>query len=195
MSSTNRGTLRNKDDYYITPEWVIDNFLKYFLSYVHNFHSNIRILDPCAGGDEEHDMPYPKVLKKFGYRNITTMDIRKNSKAMLAGVDFLTYPLAGPKYDLVISNPPFKLAIDFIEESFKYLGITGYVIMLLRLNFLGSQKRGPFFKRHMPNYVFVSSQRPAFKSGGTDSTEYAHFVWISKESSLHNPQFAQLSVI
>ena len=27
MSSTNRGAVRNKDDYYVTPHWLIEQFL------------------------------------------------------------------------------------------------------------------------------------------------------------------------
>lgn len=41
------------------------------------------------GGDEENEMSYPNVIKRLMPENaVMTMDIRKDSKAMLKGYDY-----------------------------------------------------------------------------------------------------------
>ena len=49
--------------------------------------------------------------------------------------------------------------------------------MLLRLNWLGSEDRAAWLRRHPPS-VYVLPNRPSFvEGGGTDATEYAWFIW------------------
>jgi len=79
----------------------------------------------------------------------------------------------GPFYDVVIGNPPYADAAAHIARAMD-CGRT--VAFLLRLNFLGSQKRLDFWRRH-PADVYVLSERPSFDGEGTDATEYAWFVW------------------
>lgn len=145
------------------------------------------VLDPCAGGDLEHEMAYPAVLHEFGNDKVRTLDIRDDSPAQDHG-DFLTLdpPTVGP-YDLVITNPPFAIALDVIKHAMKFARYRGHVVMLLRLNFLGSQDRAAFFKNNMPVACYVHSKRMRFSDEGTgDSVEYMHAVWengYSPESS------------
>ncbi len=77
----------------------------------------------------------------------------------------------------VITNPPFNIALSVIINALEHVDFGGEVIMLLRLNFLGSQERKPFFNKYPPKEIFVLSQRPKFYNGKTDSIEYAWFVW------------------
>ena len=51
--------------------------------------------------------------------------------------------------------------------------------MLLRLNYLGSEKRAAFFQEVPPD-VYVLPNRPSFVRGGNDSCEYAWFAWGPK---------------
>lgn len=87
------------------------------------------------------------------------------------------------KYDLVIGNPPFSLAEDFIRESFRWLAPKGYLVLLLRLAYLASEKRYlSLWKDYPLKELHVSSRRPSFyyeETGakGTDGEEYAIFVW------------------
>jgi len=48
--------------------------------------------------------------------------------------------------------------------------------MLLRLNYLGTTERNDFFRHMMPD-ISVLPERPSFDGKGTDSIEYAWFVW------------------
>jgi len=187
MSSTNRGYQRHVSDFYITPQEPIKQFLEKFLS-IETLKQDIKILDPCAGGNEKYDMPYFKVLESLGFNNIRIADIREDSQARFK-LDFLNDVLDFEYFDLTISNPPFNLAIEFINKALNNTKNNGFVVMLLRLNFFGSQSRKKFFAENMPKYCFVHSKRISFfpedfeldgkvyKKGSTDSIEYAHFVW------------------
>lgn len=196
MSSTNRpkkdgdDTIRNKDDFYVTPTWIIRDFLKEFYLDNPNFNPRV-IIDPCSGGDSQNEMPYVEVLKsQYKTSRILTYDIRDDSKAMFK-TDYLTDKCQFAP-DLIMSNPPFLLAEDFIKKCLTDLTGNGILIFLLRINFFGSQKRSQFFKDYMPNYCYVSSKRPSFCKGATDSTEYAHFVWIKDGTK---PKWCQTRVI
>ena len=183
MSSTNRGTQRNADDYYVTPHWLIEDFLAAFAEsniLVCSPDENPRVLDPSAGGCEKYPMSYPTVLEQEGFR-VESWDIREDSRANLKGVNFLNVPSALlPKYDMLITNPPFNVAQEFTEHALEMVKEGGLVIMLQRLNWLGSQKRKPMWQKLPLAAVYVHSKRPGFdpqKPSKTDSTEYAHFVF------------------
>lgn len=180
MSSTNRknSSERHISDYYITPIKTIELFLEKFLQIEGNIFSFV--LDPCAGGDSSNPMSYPSALENLIAEDIITMDIREDSPAQIKE-DYLQVSFDF-KFDVIITNPPFYIAQEIIEKSFEDIEDNGYVIMLLRLNFLGSQKRKPFWDRFPPKYIFVHSKRISFftdpkGNSVTDSVEYAHFVW------------------
>jgi hypothetical protein len=135
------------------------------------------ILDPCAGGDEKQPMSYPETIKKVhGNCNIHTIDIRADSRASIIA-DYLSYNINFSP-DIIISNPPFSKALEFIQKGLNDVCEGGFVMMLLRLNFLESRKRKAFFEKHMPKYVFVHHSRMSFTADGvTDSCAYCHMVW------------------
>lgn len=196
MSSTNRGAERQAADYYITPKNHIEAFLGEFLKDlvyagdpVMESGKVINVLDPCAGGDAKYDMSYPSVLCNWGENafRVRTMDIRADSRAE-EKADYLTANISQAP-DWIITNPPFSQALPIIEKALKDVKHGGYVIMLLRLNFLGTQGRKEFFRTNMPSRIYVHSSRMCFYPDGvkdpetgkikfpTDSIEYAHFVW------------------
>lgn len=206
MSSTNRGYIRHISDFYQTEPKIIKNFWNEFLTFEgENIEYDCKILDPCAGGTVKYPAPYPLILKQYSSDyQIATMDIRENTESDIIG-NFLDLDIfeLGFTPELIITNPPFNTAQEIINKSLEIVMPYGFVIMLLRLNFLGSDSRKSFFKNFMPKYVFVHSNRPSFfpedfyvfdknnnpvidpktgkqkvyKKGATDSTEYAHFVW------------------
>lgn len=64
---------------------------------------------------------------------------------------------------LVIGNPPYILAREFIAEA---LAIADTVIFILRVDFLCSQGRARFFREHRPSHVFLLPNRPPFYGPG-----------------------------
>lgn len=135
-------------------------------------------------------MPYPAVLKVFNTKRIITNDIRLDSPAQFH-TDILTYNVPAAKYDIVITNPPFNIALDIIKKSFEFTVDGGYIIMLLRLNFFGSKARKKFFEEHMPVETYVHHKRISFANGATDSIEYMHCVWRKG----FNPTYTKLYLI
>ena len=184
MSSTNRSDARlsHKDDYYKTPIKVIQNFFNKFL-FDENISRDIWILDPCCGeyySDEEQPFTLPKwrychvLYNDFGFwRNDPySTDIRYWTNYLENNDEFHN------EYDMIVSNPPYKLAQEFCEKAISDVKDGWYVIFLLRLNFLESQKRLGFFTKYPPKFIYVHSKRISFtEDGKTDSCAYAHFVW------------------
>lgn len=178
MSSTARGTVRNENDYYVTPQWLVQEFLERFIA-EHNIDVNFRVLDPSAGGCDKHEASYPDVLSKIGFNRLTSCDIRTDAKAEFNNVDYLNLDLA-PNYELIITNPPFNLATEFTERALTQTKPNGHVVMLQRLNWLGSKKRQTFWDNAPLKHIYVHHKRPGFdpeKPNKTDSIEYAHFVF------------------
>lgn len=201
MSSTNRGYDRHAADYYVTPQKEIKLFLSHFLE-DENIDRPDRLywLDPCAGGlktddidiftNPENEMSYPAVIEKEFGSAVSTWDIREDSLAECKK-DYLTNSIQDDMHDIIITNPPFYIAEKILEKALNDVQEGGYVILLLRLNFFGSQLRKPLFEKWMPKRCYVHHKRMNFitkkmnqdralqglpKLTG-DSIEYAHFVW------------------
>ena len=171
MSATNRGTVRRAYDFYETPEEVTRQFLFEY------FEGDFRvILEPCAGTGK-----MTKVLRdRFPLAWIEANDIWDGSPIPYANkryaLDFLKMLKGDADYDLIFTNPPYSLAEEIITHALETWS-KATVVMLLRLNFLGSQKRKPFWDKYPVSELYVLSKRPSFTGKGTDATEYAWFVW------------------
>ena len=87
-------------------------------------------------------------------------------------VDFLSIT---NNTDWVVGNPPYKNAQAHVEHALVIA--TEGVAFLLRLAFLESAQRHPFWQTNPPYQVHVLSKRPSFTGGGTDSAAYAFFIW------------------
>lgn len=203
MSSTNRSAIRSPNDYYVTPVNAICHFLQEFHRDTGFNFRMVGILDPCAGGDASHPMSYPEALRIMcGDPKVETIDIREDSRAA-DKIDYLKC-LVMWQPDVIISNPPFSIAQNFIAKALMDVRPGGFVIMLCRLTFFGSQNRLSWWKDRMPTFVYVHSKRMSFKTplseklsgkpfkpGQSDSVEYAHFVWTQGSY----PKWAQIRVI
>jgi hypothetical protein len=195
MSSTNRGAVRKPQDFYETPEWLTEAIMPYLRQWWYGSDGSYRrILEPASGNGA-----IVRVVERwFPEAHIDAGDIQN-------GQDFLAYEYSGP-YDLIITNPPYSLAMEFVQRAFTYHNSQvphgllsmdrGLVAMLLRLNFLGSQERAPWFRQfgNTPS-VYVTPKRPDFTGDGGDSTEYAWFVWgrsspgvFILDTDLHDPK-------
>lgn len=175
MSATNRGSERKLYDLYETPEEVTRDFL------FNHFEGDFKnILEPCAGSGK---MIMP-LRKRFPDAEITAMEkyamgwnkhlAPKGASSGISGVDFRD--MQGADFDLIFTNPPYSIATEIIEHALKTWP-KATVVMLLRLNFLGSQARHEWWQHHLPTEIHILSKRPSFTGKGTDATEYAWFVW------------------
>ena len=112
-TSTSRDRVEN--DYYATqPSSVEDLLLK------ENVHG--RVLEPCVGGGHIAD-----VLKTVADR-VDCTDLVDRGYDGTVVLDFLEQNVS-PVYDWVVTNPPYKLAQDFIEQSLRATKDGGHVAM------------------------------------------------------------------
>lgn len=177
MSATNRGKPRVVNDFYPTPRWLTRAVLSILESRLKRIDAWPRpvIYEPAAGDlaiVKELEQNWPQSLIDFS-------DINPNFE--YGGVDFLKEE-PEPIFDLIITNPPYTYAKEFIERAMQWRKTEqSLVVMLLRINFLGSKKRAKWLRANLPSLA-VSPKRPSMgvnKDGkkGTDATEYAWFMW------------------
>lgn len=189
MSSTARGGKREASDCYVTPAWAVAEFLEEFTGDALEIAGDdltshdLIVLDPCAGGDEKRAMAYPQGVDAFNHLHFSagrgarwdvqifaTVDIRPDSRAKFKA-DYLKWDCAemGMQPDIIITNPPFALAMPIIEKALKDVRMGGLVIMLQRLNFFGGQheKRGFFSRVGLPVATYVHRRRMQFHPPGT----------------------------
>lgn len=83
-------------------------------------------------------------------------------------------------FDVIMGNPPYQLAEEFVMHALEMLKPGGAVCFLLRLAFLESQGRYErmFSRDARPAAIYPLVERPSFTGNGrTDATAYAVFVW------------------
>ena len=104
-------------------------------------------------------------------------------------VDFLDTDDAPAIVDMIITNPPFRLAEQFLRHAMKVIADEGTVILLLRAGFLESRRRENLLEEFPPSEVYFLRSRPKFTgpntNGGTDTAMYAWFVWRKGERPDH----------
>lgn len=155
---------REENDFYPTPEETTLALMNR-----EKFEGNVW---ECASGDGSMS----KVIEKFN-QTIST-ELRTDEDVYgEKGVDFLK---TKKEVDNIITNPPYKYAMEFIEHSLTCA--RKKVAMLLKLVFLEGVSRYDFFQKNPPKVIYVFSRRQKiYKRGivGKNSglIAYAWFVW------------------
>lgn len=158
---------RAENDYYATDPRAVELLLE-----KEEFSNNIW---ECACG-EGH---ISKVLKQNGYEVLSTDLIDRGYGT--GGVDFLASVRV---FDGdIITNPPYKYAIEFVKRALNSITNGHKVAMLLRLSFLEGKSRRTLFDQYPPKKVYVSSNRILcakngdFENSDSSAIAYAWFVW------------------
>ena len=166
MPSSPKHTKRSPRDHYVTPHWCIRAMVSQleFAGYGRMF----RVLDAGAGDG--------RIGSAFAAQGATAhyVDIEPQA-AFVSKRDFLEMDVRS--YDLVVMNPPFSHALDFVKHGLQARGC----IALLSMGMMESKGRVPFWREHPPTHVRVLCPRPSFRGGGTDSTAYAWFYWVPRK--------------
>lgn len=177
---------RRDYDTYLTPDWCIQRLIENFEfeCILSNYNIN-RIMDPCAA-----DGNLLKVIKDFyrggrrdwqfpiEYEALEIRDTSKNLEAVtksFAIADFLETPISYEDERMIITNPPYSLAREFIEKS---MSISSVSVFLLRMSFLGSIDRSSWLRKLNPD-LFILPNRPSFTGEGSDNSEYAWYIFYS----------------
>ena len=156
---------RERDDYYATEPKAVELLLD-----LEKFDSNI--LEPCCG--EGH---MSEVLKSAGY-NVTSSDLIDRGYGVVKSI-FDYEHFNGD----IITNPPYKLALDCVKKSLDIIDDGHKVAMFLKIQFLESKTRKEFFEQCPPKVVYVASSRLTCAKNG-DFNQYkgaamsfAWFIW------------------
>ena len=166
-----------KLDDFSTPNEVIDTCISRVIR-----PSYRTVLEPAAGDGRI----CKKLKEKIPSSIVHGVEIQDRHKAVLEQIcntttisDFLSDDSLG-KYDLIVTNPPYCLAEEYVRKCLTHLEPYGQLVLLLRLGFLESQGRWHGLWSNVanrPTQLFVLSKRPSFTGQGTDATAYAWFVW------------------
>lgn len=128
-----------------------------------------------------------RVLRASG-RYVFASDLvdYKSEDQDLSDVDFLRTPAAPLVTEAIVTNPPYKLAGEFVSHA---LHIAPKVYMLLRLAFLESEKRRPILDGGQLARVLPFRNRlPMMHRDGWDGNKsssavaFAWFVWDRNHS-------------
>ena len=163
---------REQHDYYATDPIAIDVLINDGESEInHNVWE-------CACG-EGH---LAKRLSDYGY-NVTATDLIDRGFGT-GGVNFLeTNTIFNGD---IITNPPYKYAVKFIEHALDIIPTGNKVFMFLKLQFLESKSRKELFKKYPPKCIYVSSSRilcakngdfEGMKKSGGSAVAYAWYEW------------------
>jgi len=179
VSATGRSDARRDADHYETPPWTVERFLEFY-----RLPEGASVLDPCAANGE-----LLATLKRLRPDlKLYAIELRPECESALAALeaagiiegyaigDFfaLAKSIEDEFFDYVLTNPPYSLAREFITEGNRITRFGN--IHLLRLNFLGAQKRRDWTWETRPGALIVPN-RPSFTGWGGDATEYAWLIY------------------
>lgn len=156
MSVTGHNEIRDPDDFYATPKWCVDVVLP--------FLPELRgksILEPgCGDGAIIRALPAGLAITGIEMNAVRASRARDLRRAMIDRANFLDWAKErrDHEFDVAIGNPPFKLAMPFVQETHR---IARVVAFLLRLPFLCSRKRNEWLRAHTPT-INALSERPEF---------------------------------
>ena len=177
---------RVENDYYATPPEATRALLNSF-----GIYGCFNILEPACG--EGHISK--EIVKWFNKTRdaegnkwddeelVTSTDLIDRGYGT-GGIDFLRME-ENKKYDCVITNPPFKLAKEFILKALKLS--KKYVIMFAKIQLLEGIGRRELFEKYPPKYIYVFRNRINPMRNGSSVDEngkkwsntmcFAWFVW------------------
>ncbi len=152
-------------DFYPTPEWATEALFT-----VETFTGSV-IEPACGAGD------MLRVILRYN-SNVVGKDI-------VTGHDYMSEE---GQYDHVITNPPFKLALQFVNKSKQVA--SHKIALFLKLSFLEGQRRQTMLRdTEFPlARVHVFSSRVTFHPNGIEDKKrsgtmaFAWFVWDKSHS-------------
>lgn len=176
-------------DYFPTPPWATRALCEYL---GHFFKLKAQSVWEPACGEGHMAMPLSEYFK-----DVYATDVFDYSAAFPGQATTRDFVLGwgesepAPAVDWVITNPPFRLAEEFIDTSMKRARIG--CAMLVRTSFLegvGRYKR--LYSRNWPVWVLQFSERvPMFKGrldpAGASATSYCWIIWVNRPERKKRP--------
>lgn len=169
-ANAGRHSLKDRrDDLYETPPAATEALLRHE-------PLPINIWEPACGRGA-----IAKVLHRNGKRVWSSDLVDHGYVDARARVDFLLEKSAPFEDGAIVTNPPYKLAGEFVSHG---LTLLPKVVMLLRLAFLESERRRPILDSgHLARVYVFRNRLPMMHREGwsgprsTNSIAFAWFVW------------------
>jgi hypothetical protein len=165
-------------DDFPTPPWATRALIEHILGNKQQFKT-LSCLEPACGAGH-----MARVLKEY-FAEVRCADAYQYGYAPVR--DFLTYPYEANAVDWVITNPPFRLAEEFVLRA---LTVARHgVAILARTVFLESVGRyNRIFLSHPPTKFAQFVERVPMVKGrldgkATTATGYAWLVWDKRQTS------------
>lgn len=166
---------RREQDFYPTP----DNVTHALMRFLHDqsiIKPHAMIWEPACG-----DGAMSKVIESYGY-TVASSDVREDSGYGRGGIDYLNTPCDW-RYDGIITNPPFKIAADFVKKAVNEAPV---VALLFKSQYWHAEKRTKLFNEFQPAWVLPLNWRPDFKAAenaangkkGAPLMEVLWTVWV-----------------
>lgn len=162
---------REENDFYATAPKAVEKLLE-----KETFSKDVY---ECACGQGH----ISKVLKEHGY-NVHSSDLINRGYGEVLNF-FQIDKIDGD----IITNPPYKLAIEFVYHALEIVNEGNKVAFLLKIQFLESEQRRKLFNQYPPKYVYVFSNRVICAKNGefekytSSAICYAWFIWIKGEAT------------
>lgn len=155
---------RVQSDYYPTPPEATHALLDLL-----NFRESMTIWEPACG-----DGHMTKALQSKGH-SVISSDIRDTGYVQ---ADYLTTPLPD-NVQWIITNPPFKLAAQFIERSHEHCIPFA---LLLKSQYWHAKSRYELFTRVPPSIIAPLTWRPDFlfkqRGNGSPLMDCMWCIWM-----------------
>ena len=169
-ASNHANDTRQPHDFYATEPKAVELLLQEE-TFAHNIWECA-----CGQGHLSH------VLEESGYSVLST-DIVYRGYGVQNSVDFLEVDDESFFDGDIITNPPYRFALEFVQQALRVVEPFHKVAMFLKLTFLEGKKRKDFFTLNPPKTVYVSSSRLLcakngnFQEFNSSAIAYAWFVW------------------
>ena len=172
-----RAPLRERgDDCYETPDVATLALLR-----VENLPR--RLWEPACGPGA-----IVRVLRAGGHQVVATDLVDYGFEDSTARVDFLMETRAPDGVEAIVTNPPYKLAGEFVEHA---LRLCPRVVMLLRLAFIESVSRSEILDRGKLARIYPFARRlPTMHRRGWDgphATSAIAFCWYVWDANHDGP--------
>lgn len=177
-------------DFYTTPRYPVHRLLDVVGG---DLAVHLDWLDPCAGQghliravQSWYDVERPKApaadpahWRAYELQEQFKPCLEHHAQELVVGGSSLVLDWdCGGISSVVIMNPPFKIAYEFVYKAVTETGSAGSVFVLLPLNFMTTEKRTGFLRVHTPS-IYVLPNRPSFTGNGRTmrGVDYAWFGW------------------
>lgn len=128
--------VREENDFYATEPEAIDRLLA-----VCSMPKDKTIWE-CACGNGN----LSKRLEELGFSDVVSTDLVDRGYGV-GGVNFLTdFSEEGSFDGTILTNPPYRYAVEFCKQALKLVSVGNRVYMFLRIQFLETKKRAEWFR-------------------------------------------------